>query len=827
MQTLKLYIVILALFVTNILSAQTDSLQYQDKLLFHKMHQPMKVATSETTENVSAEIYVSKDYLIKSETQKNVTLDYLEIPLNITAESLSPMNEMMTTLFYGKTISLEIDKKIKYLTIKDISEEKITDFWRQMNLTADNLLLLQLLTYKTELNLSDWGYYMLITNIAEQIHSTNKNSANLFAWYFMLKSGFKTLLIYNNDNIANLIGAKDIIYGMSFLEADNQKYYYTEGYEIKDAKIYKYTYKEAEKLCSLSFDKNINLPENIQQTTIKFYHNNTPIEIAVKYNKNITDFYNDYPTTSLDIYFNTQFNHITKTSLKEGLQRFLDDKTEQEKTQFLLDLVQTAFEYATDNQQFKTQKYFFADQILTLAKCDDSDKAVFFANLIKEISDQDIMALIFENHITTALTFNEKIKGNYVIDDDKKYFVCDPTYKNAKIGEIPKSIKIQHAKIFNVKNNKINQLKNQIILLLNDKKIYVSSPNNIVFDKENNFYVSAYCNQNVTIDNKNIPHNNTKNDIFIAKFSKDNKLIWYDKIAGPKNESPIDIQIYQNKLYITGQSDSTLEHNNCKINDIQENNFFAAQYLTSGKIQWITAINATKSEDNSAFHTVIEKDGKIISTTYFQEIEYFDNYSIQIEDNYNCHIVCYFPNTTYTEEDPFFNATRTYIATKEGYTQTWQSFKDDLIALNYQKNVAEIYAMFNFIDADGKLIEGTRILDIVHFANSNFKNNMPLIYANLNELTLVKNEAGIIQVNTNSNKTIYFKDIIIDNGAKFTITSFKGGNSQINVQSGMFYTDQKCKINSIKINRISGDMTIDYGTDNSIKTINIVKDILN
>ena len=42
--------------------------------------------------------------------------------------------------------------------------------------------------------------------------------------------------------------------------------------------------------------------------------------------------------------------------------------------------------------------------------------------------------LYYPGHLATAVRFDEDVKGDYLVIDENKYIVCDPTYINAPIG---------------------------------------------------------------------------------------------------------------------------------------------------------------------------------------------------------------------------------------------------------------------------------------------------------------------------------------------------------------------------------------------------------
>jgi hypothetical protein len=101
----------------------------------------------------------------------------------------------------------------------------------------------------------------------------------------------------------------------------------------------------------------------------------------------------------------------------------------------LLDFVQTAFEYQTDEQQFGKERPLFGDEILFYTYCDCEDRSILFSVLVRELVGLDVVLLNYPEHLATAVRFDDDVKGDYIMIDGKRYVVCDPTYIGAHVGE--------------------------------------------------------------------------------------------------------------------------------------------------------------------------------------------------------------------------------------------------------------------------------------------------------------------------------------------------------------------------------------------------------
>ena len=101
----------------------------------------------------------------------------------------------------------------------------------------------------------------------------------------------------------------------------------------------------------------------------------------------------------------------------------------------LLDFVQTAFEYQTDEQQFGKERPLFGDEILFYPYCDCEDRSILFSVLVRELVGLDVVLLNYPEHLATTVRFDDDVKGDYIMIDGKRYVVCDPTYIGAQSTE--------------------------------------------------------------------------------------------------------------------------------------------------------------------------------------------------------------------------------------------------------------------------------------------------------------------------------------------------------------------------------------------------------
>ena len=117
------------------------------------------------------------------------------------------------------------------------------------------------------------------------------------------------------------------------------------------------------------------------------------------------------------------------------LKKQIKGKSQEEAANMLINFVQTAFEYATDDEQFGYERPLFGDEIFYYPYSDCEDRSILYSILIKDLLGLDVVLLHFHGHLATAVKFTEDIDGFYLMIDNEKYLICDPTYINAPIGD--------------------------------------------------------------------------------------------------------------------------------------------------------------------------------------------------------------------------------------------------------------------------------------------------------------------------------------------------------------------------------------------------------
>ncbi len=349
--------------------------------------------------------------------------------------------ESLSLDFYEANVPLKFDNALKVHFEGPPSGKTISAFWEAMSKSDYEGFLKQALAERDRMKLNDWGYCEFLNKTAERLYPGSRNESNLFDWFMLAKSGYQVKIGYSGDNIYLLLPTSGTLYGVAYyIFAPSPTKFYTvmfDRYEKPNiTRMYSYDkdYPDATKLTSYQINTAPSIQNDIQTKTLKFDHNGSEYSVTVQYDKSAVRFFEYYPQTNLEVYFDAPPSSVARTSLLEALKPLLKDRSETEAVDLLLHFVQTAFKYETDDDQFHREKPFFPEETLYYPGSDCEDRAVLFSFLVRNLLGLDVVGLEFPNHVATAVRFKTEVSGDQVVYQNRKYIICDPTYINADYG---------------------------------------------------------------------------------------------------------------------------------------------------------------------------------------------------------------------------------------------------------------------------------------------------------------------------------------------------------------------------------------------------------
>ena len=317
--------------------------------------------------------------------------------------------------------------------LSSLNENAIADAYETLCASDYKPLLKDLNTIKKDILYNDWAVSMLVKQVAEEYCGTY-NESIVMRQFILNEMGYKARMARKaNENKMVLYVATDCqIYGSIFITQGGQKYY-----DLDNQQPYAFY------MCQKDSPK--------AKNSVSMYWQATPVlagekvtsthqavgsaaRTTVSIPKALIDFYKTYPQCDYGVYVKARVDADVENVLLSSLAPLVANKSEKEAANILLDFVQTAFQYATDDEQFGYEKPFFVEELFYYPYCDCEDRSVLYGYLVKKLLKLDVVYLDYPNHIATAVRFNEEVGGDYLMVGGQKYTVCDPTFIGATIG---------------------------------------------------------------------------------------------------------------------------------------------------------------------------------------------------------------------------------------------------------------------------------------------------------------------------------------------------------------------------------------------------------
>ena len=354
------------------------------------------------------------------------------IPVDKTPKPTTPTAMF---LFYDTPCTVHFDKSMKF-TVADASENSASAAWEKLATKSYDALIADCIGLRDQLKLGDWGYIRMLQVLSESFLG-KKNEAILLQMYLLTQSGYRVRIARTGEQWVLLVPFTTDIYNYSYIIKGGIKYYVIDKVEgTRSFFIFDREFPN-EKIASIKMTETPKLAQSATRARSLQSKRYSDLKATVSVNQNLIDFYNDYPVSSeWNYYANASLTQEAKKSLYPALKSAVQGKDKKTAANMLLNFVQTAFEYKTDQQQFGYERPLFADETLYYPYCDCEDRSIFYSVLIKDLVGLDVVLLNYPDHLATAVRFDDQqMSGSYINFNGKKYIVCDPTYIGSSVGD--------------------------------------------------------------------------------------------------------------------------------------------------------------------------------------------------------------------------------------------------------------------------------------------------------------------------------------------------------------------------------------------------------
>lgn len=338
--------------------------------------------------------------------------------------------------FYASKLIMNVAKKLANLTLGSTSEKAIASAWRQLANGDYDLLLKDCLQQRKTMQLCDWAYIQLCGEAAKQTMGKRHNESVILQAFLLTQSGYRIRMAESEGRLYLLVPFDHTVYNYAYLNIDGAKYYVIDGKRSGHFRVCQAAYPR-ERTASIVIGQQPQLA--MMATTAKSFGGGgryPEMKVSLGVNRNLMEFYSQYPINDAwSSYAKASLSETTKQSLYPALRRNIQGKSKSAATDMLLDFVQHAFEYKTDQEQFGYERPMFGDESFFYPYNDCEDRSILFSILVRELLGLDVILLNYPGHLATAVNLGNSAKGDYVVVNGQRYTVCDPTYIGAGVGE--------------------------------------------------------------------------------------------------------------------------------------------------------------------------------------------------------------------------------------------------------------------------------------------------------------------------------------------------------------------------------------------------------
>ena len=341
-------------------------------------------------------------------------------------------------LFFNTECRVRLDNSMRF-SLRDISERSVAQAWNTLSGNQFNALIADCLALRDRLNLSDWGYKLMIRTMTEQFFGANSSEAVLMQMFLLTQSGYKVRIARAGNRLALLVPFRENIYGHGFMVIGGQRFFIMDSslqgqafHVFNKAFPREQFFSWQSSLPNLAID--LNPPRTFYTGSCIFWPTRANISVTVQTNRNLIDFLYQYPITRWDMYANAGLSETVRRSLYPVLQQAIAGRNNLEAAQIFMDFLHHAFDYMTDAEQFGYEKPFFADESFFFPANDCKDRSILFSILVRDLLGLEVVLLHWPGHLGTAVHFPEHVPGDYFIVDGRRFVVADPTFINARIG---------------------------------------------------------------------------------------------------------------------------------------------------------------------------------------------------------------------------------------------------------------------------------------------------------------------------------------------------------------------------------------------------------
>lgn len=363
-------------------------------------------------------------------------------------------NQYMTFKVFGTECKVRIGENCRF-KLPDVTSATVADAIKYVfpGQQFENMLY-DCLQERKRHSFSDWAYYQMLLALTSQFYGKDTNEAVLCQAFLYSQSGYKMRLAHTPDKLYMLAATRHFIFNKQFYVVDGDSYFLLSDDKVENFGICEASFpKESSLSLQITASQQFSDNPTMQRTIISRY--NEDFSFTITSNKNYIDFYSTYPSSTINNNFMSRWAMYANTPLEKGIKdqlyppmkAKLQGLTQQQAVQQMMWWIHGAidtegkiknadcFLYNYDENVWGYDRNFFAEETLFYPYCDCEDRSILLSHLVRDMLDLDVVLVHYPGHLAMAVNFTEPVKGDYVMQDGRKFVICDPTYVGGSVGE--------------------------------------------------------------------------------------------------------------------------------------------------------------------------------------------------------------------------------------------------------------------------------------------------------------------------------------------------------------------------------------------------------
>ena len=319
-----------------------------------------------------------------------------------------------------------------------VDEKAVSNYWNALSECPHVEWRSQIIKLREDLQLNDWGTFLLINEMySTYVPNGTENEQVIFTVFTLNQFGYAAKIGRVGDDLIPLVAFDCDVYNTTFftIPSESSRRFSVINMKHRDltsVKCQHISYPNAEKCFDVWFDSSPRLGESVVEKNL----NDGVRDYKVRYNENHVSFYSTLPCLDFSVYARAAMEDVLWNSLQEELEPLVQSMSEADAVNLLLRFVQFAFKYQEDGKQYNYEKWNFAEETIGSSFSDCEDRSILFAQLVRGLLNMPVVLVSYPGrHLATAVRFSDpNLAGDYVLVDDEKFLLCDPTYVGAKLG---------------------------------------------------------------------------------------------------------------------------------------------------------------------------------------------------------------------------------------------------------------------------------------------------------------------------------------------------------------------------------------------------------